>query len=253
MSTVNPRLVDLVIGFEGFGAKAYICPGGKWTIGYGTTRWPDGRAVKEGDTVSREQARQLLCDHLAWVQDGVRKLVTAPVPEHVIEACVSLTYNIGFGEEGKKEGFSTSTCLKRLNQGNLKGAAEALRWWNKVTKRDGTKKVEGGLIARREAEADLLLNGWDGTANSDSKAQVIVEAPPTNLGSKTMQGVFQILAGLSIALVTATPEILNIWQTGHAVLNGQQGTALVIASLPMMSGVAQVWYARYQDWKNGKR
>jgi lysozyme len=239
---VNPRLIDVIAGFEGFSAKAYVCPGGKWTIGFGTTKWPDGRAVKEGDVISRETARDLLTKHAAWVQGEIARDIPAGLPPHVTDACVSLAYNIGIAA------FKGSTCLKRLKDGDLAGAAEALRWWNKA---DGV--VLGGLIARREAEADIMLKGWDGTANSDPKAQVIVEAPPTVAGSRTMQGVFQILSGLAIALVTAAPEIVGLYETGRATLSGKQGVAFAIAFLPIASGAAQIWYARYQDWRNGKR
>ncbi|NBV70201.1 MAG: hypothetical protein EBR69_05875, partial [Synechococcaceae bacterium WB4_2_0805] len=44
----------LIREFEGFSDVAYICPAGVPTIGWGTTRWPDGAAVKIGDTITRD-------------------------------------------------------------------------------------------------------------------------------------------------------------------------------------------------------
>lgn len=47
--------IDLIKEFEGCKLNAYKCPAGVWTIGYGTTN-----RVKEGDSVSQEQANRLL-------------------------------------------------------------------------------------------------------------------------------------------------------------------------------------------------
>ena len=44
------NLINLIKHFEGFKPKAYVCEGGKWTIGYGTTIYMTGKAVKEGET-----------------------------------------------------------------------------------------------------------------------------------------------------------------------------------------------------------
>lgn len=42
---------NLIKAFEGYRSEAYLCPAGKWTIGYGHTS-----GVKEGDTCTKEQA-----------------------------------------------------------------------------------------------------------------------------------------------------------------------------------------------------
>jgi hypothetical protein len=48
--------------------------------------------------------------------------------------------------------FSNSTVVKRLNNGNYTGAAEALTWWNKAG-----SKVVNGLVNRRADEKKLFL------------------------------------------------------------------------------------------------
>jgi lysozyme len=248
--TVSPRLVDMIAGFEGFSAKSYICPGGTWTIGFGTTQWPMGQPVKEGQVIDLPQARELLKQHIAWVQSEISMDVPGHYPEHVLDACVSLAYNIGVAE------FRASTCLKRLKQGNLIKAAEALTWFCKVTKKDpetGERvKVElGGLVARRSAERDVMLNGWDGTANSDDKAQVIVEAPPTVIGSRTFQGIAQIIVGVGWALIQAAPEMWAVYEHGRASVDGKQGMALAVGLIPIAGGICRVAFARIDQWKKG--
>jgi lysozyme len=249
--TVNPRLVDLVIGFEGFGAKAYVCQGGTWTIGYGTTKWPDGRTVMPGDTITRDEAFELLTKHLAWVQGEIDEDVPKHYPRHVLDACTSLSYNIGV------EAFRDSTCLKRLKAGNLDGAGEALTWWDKITKKDkitGKKiKVEStGLKARRAAERDVLLKGWDGSANSDDKAETIVESPPTYSGSRTFQGLFVIIAGLAWVFVQAAPEMYAVWEHGRASVDGKQGLQLALGLIPIAAGICRVAFARIDKWRQGQ-
>jgi lysozyme len=60
---------------------------------------------------------------------------------------LSLAYNIGPGA------FSGSSVLKRFNQGDMQGAADAFLMWNK-----GGGKVLKGLTRRREAERELFLS-----------------------------------------------------------------------------------------------
>jgi lysozyme len=47
----------LIEHYEGFRPDTYKCQAGVWTNGYGTTIYPDGTTVKEGDVVTQEQAR----------------------------------------------------------------------------------------------------------------------------------------------------------------------------------------------------
>jgi len=39
--------LNLISKWEGYYANAYLCPANVWTIGYDTTRWPNGQAVKK--------------------------------------------------------------------------------------------------------------------------------------------------------------------------------------------------------------
>ena len=61
---------------------------------------------------------------------------------------INLAYNIGL------PGFLGSTALKRHIDGNKKGCAEAIGWWNKVN-----GKTVQGLVNRRNREVQMYLNG----------------------------------------------------------------------------------------------
>lgn len=52
---------ELICGFEGLALTAYDDGTGCWTIGYGTTRYPDHTAVKAFDTCSVEDAN-VICN-----------------------------------------------------------------------------------------------------------------------------------------------------------------------------------------------
>jgi lysozyme len=60
---------------------------------------------------------------------------------------VSLAYNIGPGA------FARSTALRRFNEGDIQGAADAMLMWNKAG-----GKVLRGLQRRRDAERRLFLS-----------------------------------------------------------------------------------------------
>lgn len=57
--------LDLIAEFEGFSAKPYLCPAKVPTIGFGSTRYADGRKVTLQDQpISRQEASDLLIARL---------------------------------------------------------------------------------------------------------------------------------------------------------------------------------------------
>ena len=57
---VSQNCIDLIKKWEGCKLTAYKCPAGVWTIGIGTTCYPDGRRVREGDKITDQQAEGFL-------------------------------------------------------------------------------------------------------------------------------------------------------------------------------------------------
>ncbi|MDV4308884.1 glycoside hydrolase family protein [Acinetobacter baumannii] len=144
--TTSDDGIDLITSFEGTRFNAYDDGVGVWTIGTGTTVYPNGVKVKQGDTCTPEQAKAYFKHDLAKFEKTVNESVTVPLNQNQFDALVSLTYNIGSGA------FKNSTLLKKLNKGDYKGAADQFLVWNKAG-----GKVMKGLVRRREAERALFL------------------------------------------------------------------------------------------------
>lgn len=142
----SQRCADLVAQFEGYKATAYRCPANVWTIGHGTTHYPNGAPVKEGDTCTEAQANAWLLGELEEMGAKVTKLVKTSITQNQFDALCSFAYNVGAGA------LSSSTLLKKLNAGDYQGAADQFPLWNK-----GGGKVLPGLVKRRAAERELFL------------------------------------------------------------------------------------------------
>ena len=87
---VSQDCIDLVKFFEGFEAKAYLCPASVWTIGYGRTR-----NVKEGDVVNEKQAERDLLEELEEFGHQVSSTVKVPLELSLFDSLTSWTYNLG--------------------------------------------------------------------------------------------------------------------------------------------------------------
>ena len=142
--------IALIKGFEGCRLTAYPDPGtggAPWTIGYGWTHPIDGKPVKPGMTIDQETADRLLKTGLVSYENDVLKLVRVRLTKGQFDALVSFAYNVG------SRALSTSTLLKKINAGDIKGAADEFLRWNKAG-----GKVLNGLTRRREAERALFLS-----------------------------------------------------------------------------------------------
>ena len=130
--------VQLIKRFEGLYLKAYVCPAGVLTIGYGHTR-----GVKPGEEINEMQAELYLMEDVEACEIQLNYL-TLPINQHQFDALCSFIFNLGIGN------FMQSTLLKKLKAGDKTAADEILRW----DKSGG--KVLPGLTARRKAEYDLF-------------------------------------------------------------------------------------------------
>ena len=137
---MNPA-VPIIKEFEGCKLKAYLCPAGVWTIGYGHT---DG--VKEGDEITQQEADRLLASDVDLFTAGVQRLVTSDINRNQLGALTSFAFNVGLGN------LRHSTLLRLVNKGDFVGAANQFSRWNKAG-----GKVLAGLTRRREAERKLFL------------------------------------------------------------------------------------------------
>lgn len=127
---------------EGFTSRAIIpVPGDVQTIGFGTTRNPDGSPVRMGQTTTPEKAMAYLLADAGQAQQAVARCIARPITQGQFDTMVSLTYNIG------ETAFCRSTLAGKLNAGDCRGAAAEFSRWNKVQGR-----VVRGLVNRRAEE-----------------------------------------------------------------------------------------------------
>lgn len=143
MKFSNPNLIK---EFEGLRLEAYQCSAGVWTIGYGSTRGISGGSIKEGDTITLDEAEMLLQRDLEPFSEYVNKVVKVPLTQNQFDALVSLVYNIGNGN------FKFSTLLRHLNNADYQDAADQFLVWRKAG-----GKVIRGLEIRRAKERELFL------------------------------------------------------------------------------------------------
>jgi lysozyme len=138
----NEAGLALIRQFEGCRLKAYKCPAGVWTIGYG---WTHG--VKPTDQWTQSQAEEMLVKGLDQYENAVQSAIGAhSTTSNQFSALVSICYNIGAGN------FVKSSMLRHHKAGDYAKAADAFLLWNKAG-----GKVLNGLIKRRQAERALYL------------------------------------------------------------------------------------------------
>lgn len=150
---------NLIIRAEGFKADAYLCSAGVPTIGYGSIRYQDRDPVRLGDTISRDDAEQLLTHYIATQIDPmVPRLIPRPLTQPQWDAFASFLYNFGFE---KTRGY---TLTKVVADGPADNTLEALKaweakvihWWP-VYRMAGGKPLLG-LFRRRVAELLTFLH-----------------------------------------------------------------------------------------------
>lgn len=150
----------LIMRFEGFRAKPYLCPAGKATIGYGTIRYPNNWPVGLLDKACTEpEARTYLEASMGRVLADLQRpgIITRSPGIHQAAALLGLAYNIGVGaHDGVKGDLADSTLLARFNVGAIEAAANQFLVWNKIHK-DGKIIVEDGLTDRRAAEREMFI------------------------------------------------------------------------------------------------
>lgn len=146
---ISSRGLALIKQFEGFSPTPYLCPAGKWTIGYGHVLNPQVVIPTQAgiQTINEQQATNLLRDDVAIAEAAVNRLVKVPLNQNQFDALVSLVFNIGAGA------FARSTLLRLLNSNNHQPTTinQFSRWVY------GGGKRLAGLEARRKAEAALFL------------------------------------------------------------------------------------------------
>jgi lysozyme len=159
---ISQKGLDLIKKYEGYREHAYLCAGGQWTIGWGSTI-VDGIKVKKGDVVDAVKADKALSVHLdTLVCPSVLKHIKAPLNQNQFDALCSFIYNTGEGGlryySSKAGRFVDTQVKQKLNAEDYQGAADALLAWDKVPTKTGAMAPLAGLTKRRQEERLLFLS-----------------------------------------------------------------------------------------------
>lgn len=145
--TAYADIVAQIAIWEGFQDKAYKCPAGVWTIGFGSTFWDRQTKVRKGDTIDRDQAYRLLHATVSEIWSEIQTIARIGSPDQ-IAAITSLAHNVGVHR------VMHSTLMEYHRRAEYLAAGDQFLRWNKAGGR-----VLPGLIKRRRFERDLYLLG----------------------------------------------------------------------------------------------
>jgi lysozyme len=158
--------------------KSYQDSAGVWTIGWGSTMYRSGKRVGPGETITQQDADDLLRWEVGNKEASVSAFVSnLKLNQNQYDALVSFAYNVGIGA------LQGSTLLKVIKKNpndstmipiNNVTDVSVYNWmekqnlqeiniikmyflvWNKITV-NGKKVVSKGLTERRKREADLYF------------------------------------------------------------------------------------------------
>ena len=138
--------VSLIKHFEGFISKPYLCPAGVATIGYGSTKYADGKKVKLNDkAINENEATLLLKNTLIVYENIVNKKVKVQLKQSQFDALVSHTYNTG----------GSNTLFNVINN---EANEESIKKWFETKYITANGKLLKGLVERRKAESKLYFH-----------------------------------------------------------------------------------------------
>jgi len=136
----------LIKSYEALRLKAYKCPAGVWTIGYGHTK-----GVTPSMVINRQCAEELFAKDLYDIAEypisDIFYKAKVTLTQNQFDALCSFVFNVG------TTNFRKSTLLKKaLANPNDKSIYNEFKKWNK-----SNKKELKGLTIRRIREADLYF------------------------------------------------------------------------------------------------
>lgn len=136
---------------EGMYTNAYLCPAKVWTVGYGLTKWPNGKAVKKGDKITKAEAEVLLEQQVNEHASAIFDYVKIPLTKNQFDALASFCYNLG------KNILKQDQALTHyINAKDWANVTRVMQLYNKAS-----GKVQNGLINRRKDEIALFLKGLE--------------------------------------------------------------------------------------------
>jgi lysozyme len=213
MLDYHPNLIVFTGQHEGMVLKAYRCPAGVITIGFGFT-WSSkvfkdwwlkrhGRQLRLGDTIAEADAFFLLKAIIdAEYSRPVKKHAGHATP-HAKAAAIDMLFNCGLGA-------AKWTWFKALVRGDIKDAARRL----KVTATTARGRRLPGLV-RRRAEASTIMEfnrwpDWVKAPRTSAPKEIAAVMPAWRLGEDDFKQGFGWLIKLGFLAEAAREDMKQV-------------------------------------------
>lgn len=148
----TPQIIEAIKQWEGLQKRAYRCPAGVLTIGYGHT----GSDVYSSMEITASRAEELLKADVKRLADELSRWTridnVPPLSSNQFDALVSFAFNLGMSR------LRSSTLWRKIchNPADPSIAYEFSRWV--FTTVNGQKLRLPGLVSRRHQEAAIYFN-----------------------------------------------------------------------------------------------
>ncbi len=151
---ISQKGINLIKNFEGLKLYTYSDSAGILTIGYGHTK-----GVQIGDTITQEEAENLLREDIEYFEKAVNNL-NLNLNQNQFDALVSFAFNCG-----------TGNLIKLTKNRTLEQIPEHIEYYCNTTV-NGKKVKLPGLVRRRQAEKELYLSPLLNNEKIDSSYEV---------------------------------------------------------------------------------
>jgi lysozyme len=242
----SKRALQFIRDHEGLRLKAYRCPTGYWTIGYGHTsdaKYP----VKPGMVITKAKAEEILLHDVAEAEADINKCLKVSLNGNQYGALCSWVFNLGGGK------LKGSSLMKAINKGKKNVTWEFGLW---VKGRVNGKLVTlPGLVRRRAEEAALFMTPASleekvvVQPKIDEPSEETTDARNQKGGVEqakdpTRSGLWSLLAGGLMAIVT---PILAVYKELQTLTEDIPYLAPALS----IAVVLAIAYAIYQYMKDG--
>lgn len=178
----------MLVGFEAMILHEYYDVAGIETVCVGHVVKPEDQ-VWLRDGVTRDECLGVLKRDVATRVASLNRLVKVELTRPMVDALISLIFNIGVGDA--THGFTGSTVLRLLNDADYAGAADAFLMWRyaMVKQKDGTYQKRPVLLGRREAEASLFRSGIASLHSAEPSLESLLARAQADIGSGVDLGI----------------------------------------------------------------
>ena len=197
---------------EGKRLAAYRDSRGILTVGVGHTGRMTPPAVTAGMRITQAQCDAFLAADLAPVEAVIACGMRVPISANECDALASLGFNIGTG------GLAKSTVIRRLNLGDVAGAADAFLMWSKPPELVGRRRAERLQFLQPDAATAVARAGALQVAATAAKAKAKTAqvrgggvAGTGTLATAAVVGAGHPAAGAAVGLLTLLAAGLDAW------------------------------------------